>query len=436
MRQDKKLVIGLFGFGVVGEGIYEVLKKTPSLQAAVKKICIRDGSKHRNAPAALFTTDAGDILNDPAINVVVELISDAEAAYAIVCRALQSRKAVVSANKKMIAEHLQELLRLQAAHGVPLLYEAAVCGSIPVLRNLEEYYDNDLLDGFCGIVNGSTNFILSRMYEDRMDYRSALLQAQSLGFAEADPRLDVEGIDAVNKLAIVLLHGYGIIAPPEHLLHIGISRLHAADAALAAEKGQQVKLTAQARKLSGGAVAAFVLPQFVGSDSQLFQVRNEYNGVVLQTAFADKQFLYGKGAGRFPTASAVLSDLSALRYDYRYEYRKLHGSEGNVLTQDFYLRVYVSFEWDSAVDRTDFEWVEAFHCQGDRQYLIGVIHFERLLQSRWLHRKEVSLVVCPDGFVEDVAARKLRRRSLELAGSPYVDRVGVAIDGYVVEEEP
>ena len=177
----KKLTIGLFGFGVVGEGIYDVLQKTTSLNATIKKICIKHPDKKRNADSTLFTTDYGDILNDDDINVVVELIDDKDEAFKIVAIALEKRKAVISANKAMIAQHLDELLALQAYHDVPLLYEAAVCGSIPIIRNLEEYFDNEMLKSISGIVNGSTNYILSKMIDDGLTFKHALSCAQELG---------------------------------------------------------------------------------------------------------------------------------------------------------------------------------------------------------------------------------------------------------------
>ena len=163
----KELVIGLFGFGVVGEGLYKVLKQTPSLNTSIKRIVIKHPDKKRNAPENIFTQLADEVLNDSAINVVVELIDDADAAYYIVTNALKKGKAVVSANKKLIAEHLDELIQLQEQYGVPFLYEASVCGSIPVIRNLEEYYDNDLLQSIHGIVNGSTNYILTKIIADK-----------------------------------------------------------------------------------------------------------------------------------------------------------------------------------------------------------------------------------------------------------------------------
>src|SRR6059058_303810 len=193
MSTHKKLTIGLFGFGVVGEGIYQVLQETPSLNAVIKKVCIKHPEKKRNADASLFTTNYNDILNDPEINLVVELIDDADEAYKIVTTAFRNKKSVVSANKKMIAEHLAELIFLQHEHEVSFLYEAAVCGSIPIIRNLEEYYDNDLLQSICSIVNGSTNFILTKIINEGLSYKEALQNAQQLGFAESNPSLDVEG---------------------------------------------------------------------------------------------------------------------------------------------------------------------------------------------------------------------------------------------------
>jgi homoserine dehydrogenase len=418
MNTQKGLRIGLFGFGVVGEGIYQVLLQTPSLNAEIRKVCIRHPEKKRNAPAELFTTRYEDILEDENINLVVELIDDAEEAYRIVTTALRNRKSVVSANKKLIGNHLPELIRLQKENGVSFLYEAAVCGSIPVIRNLEEYYDNDLLQSICGIVNGSTNYILTRIAEEGLSYREALQEAQQLGFAESNPALDVEGTDAANKLSILLLHAYGILAHPDGLLYKGITALNAFDSVYAREKNYKVKLTAQAKKLSSGRIAAFVLPCFVSRDSQLFSVQNEYNGVIIESKLADKQFLYGKGAGRFPTSSAVVSDISALRYGYKYEYKKLHREGAATLASQFYLHVYVSFEEWTDINKWDFEQVYEFHSTGERQYLTGLIHIDRLRNAPWLSNPSVSLILLPEGIVEssEVIQSSIRKISLQLAG--------------------
>ena len=412
----QQLNIGLFGFGVVGEGLYKVLQQTPSLKAEIKKVCIKNPGKKRNAPESLFTTDKDELLNDPTINVIVEVIDDADAAFQIVSTALQNGKQVVSASKKMIAEHLPALLELQTKTGQSLLYEAAACASIPVIRNLEEYYDNDLLHSIKAIVNGSTNFILTKIFEEGLDFRQALLLAQQAGFAESNPKLDVEGYDAVNKWTFLLTHAYGITAAPDEILFNGIQNIHATDATVAAGKKQEIKLVAQAQKLQSGKVAAFVLPQFIKQEDHLAFVKNEYNGVVIESGFSDKQFFYGKGAGSFPTASAVLSDISALRYGYKYEYKKLYHHQPHQLSQDIYLRVYISFDDIALVPKEEFEWIEEWHANEDRKYLVGVIAFARLKNSNWWKENNNSLILTPDPVIEETETRKLKKRSLELAG--------------------
>jgi homoserine dehydrogenase len=416
MSTHKQLTIGLFGFGVVGEGLYKILKQTPSLNANIKRIVIKHPDKKRNAPTEIFTQLADEVLNDNSINVIVELIDDADAAYYIVTNALKKGKAVVSANKKLIAEHLEELLALQQQYHVPFLYEASTCGSIPVLRNLEEYYDNDLLHSVSGIVNGSTNFILSKMFTEGLEFVEALLQAQQLGFAESNPSLDVLGIDAVNKLTILLLHAYGIVTKPNQLLYNGIQHIQLQDAKIAAEKNLKIKLVAKAVKLSNGKIAAYLLPQFVSANTQLYNVENEYNGVVIESGFADQQFFYGKGAGSFPTASAVLSDISALRYDYKYEYKKRYQFVENELNNNFYLKVYVSFDEVKQIRKEEFEWIEEFHSGQQRSYLVGVIHAEKLLTTDWWKQHGVSLILTSEPIIENVEYKKVQKRSLALAG--------------------
>lgn len=416
MDAHKQLTIGLFGFGVVGEGLYKVLQQTPSLKAKIKKVCIKNPGKKREAPSELFTTDKDILLNDPEINVIVEVINESGPAFEIVSTALSNGKDVVSASKKMIAEHLPELLALQQNTGRSFLYEAAACASIPVIRNLEEYYDNDLLHSIKAIVNGSTNFILTKMFEDKLDYQQAVLLAQQLGFAETDPKLDVEGYDAVNKWAFLLTHAYGIVETIDHIVFNGIQNIQGSDATVAAEKHFDIKLVAQAKKLQNGKVAAFVLPQFIKQDDHLAFVKNEYNGVVIESGFADKQFFYGKGAGSFPTASAVLSDLSALRYQYKYEYKKLYHHVPQELTTDFYIRVYVSFDDWKYIPKERFEWIEEWHAETDRKYLVGVVPFKELRDNSWWKENNTSLILSPEAIIEDVEIRKLKKKSLELAG--------------------
>ncbi len=412
---DKQLTIGLFGFGVVGEGLYRALQQT-SLNATIKKVCIKNMGKKRIAPASLFTTDKNEILYDDDINVVVEVINESEAAFDIISTALKNGKAVVSASKKMIAEHLPQILQLQLETGVPFLCESAACASIPVIRNLEEYYDNDMLYSLKAIVNGSTNYILTKMFEEKLDFKKALLQAQQLGFAEADPTLDIEGWDAVHKWIILLCHSYGIIATTEDIVFSGIQNINDEDALKGIEKNFEIRLVALAKKLKNGKIAACVLPQFVKQNDHLAFVKNEYNGVVIESSFSDQQFFYGKGAGSFPTASAVLSDISALRYDYKYEYKKLYHQSPGELTTDFYIKAYLSFDDLENIPHEKFEWIEEWHANEERKYLVAIMNFSLLKNSSWWKENNSSLILFPDPIIEDVEIRRLKKTSLKLAG--------------------
>jgi homoserine dehydrogenase len=179
------------------------------------------------------------------------------------------------------------------------------------------------------------------------------------------------------------------------------------------EKGYDIKLVASAKKMNDGKVAAFVLPQFVAKTDYLSSVKNEFNGVVIESGFADQQLFLGKGAGSFPTATAVLGDISALRYDYKYEYKKLYDHVPSVLTNDFYLRVYVSFNHLSQVKLQSFACIEEWHGGTERSYLVGIIRFDELYQNRWWKSDGVSLIVRPDGVLENVDFNSIKTTKLE-----------------------
>lgn len=393
MTVRKKLTIGLFGFGCVGYGLYRVLQQSAGFKAEIKTICVRHGDKERPIPTGNFTTDADVILNDPDINVIVELIDDADAAFEIVSKALSRGIAVVSANKKMIAEHFKELLDLQEKTGLALLYEAAACASIPIIRNLEEYYDNDFLNRIEGIVNGSTNYILSRSLNEGLSYHEALLSAQELGYAESNPALDVEGYDARNKLQILIAHAFGENISGSDIFCKGISRISECDTRYAREKGFKIKLIAQAIRHGSNQISAIVSPAFVKNDSALFSVDDVYNGVITETAFADRQFFSGKGAGDFPTASAVLSDLSALSYGYRYEYKKLKNRSGNTLSDDVFCDVYISGKnLKEDIVRSYFGSVKELYRSGSSIYITGNIRLS-ILKSLNLEFPDISVIL-------------------------------------------
>ncbi len=374
---QKQLKIGLFGFGVVGSGLFEVLKQTPGFKTEILKICVKDRKKNRPDGIDIFTFEKDDILGNSDINLVVELIDDPDEAFEIVKTAMQRGKAVVSANKKMIAEHLEELHALQQAYRVPFLYEASVCGSIPVIRNLEEYYDNDLLSSIEGICNGTTNYILTRTIEDRKSYEEVLSVAKKLGFAESNPKLDVEAFDPKFKLTILIAHTFGLFLHPDQIFNYGIQHLSAEDTNYAREKGLKLKLIAKAYK-NNGKIHGWVIPEFVTTQSHFYHVQNEYNAVQIGAAFTDSQFFIGKGAGSFPTASAVLSDISAISYEYRYEYKKARQNQSSEFSNDLNIRLYIRYKNEEDLSELELIDVEESHINKNYRYKIAQVNLANI----------------------------------------------------------
>ena len=396
-----RLKIGLFGFGVVGSGIYEVLRKSKNADAEIVKICVSDLSKPRSLDASYFTDRPEDILDDPEIGLVVEVINDAEAAYRIVKTALQRGKDVVSGSKTMLAYHLDELIELQRTSGSALLYDASSCGSIPVIRNLEEYYDNDLLLEVKGILNGSSNYILSRVFDHRSSYADALRQAQELGFAESDPSFDIDGYDALFKLVIITVHALGAYVRPDRIFTYGISTIHESDIRFAREKSVKIKLVAQVVKISDEHFTMFVMPEFVPPSRYIYSVDDEYNGVVIRGECYDRQFMFGKGAGSLPTASSILSDIMARQHDYRYEYKKLHFQDRPEYTTDVRLKVYVRYNETDIPSVLDFMSVEEQYSSRESKYVIGDIMLSELIAKRDAIRGEdVFLANIPIFFTD------------------------------------
>jgi homoserine dehydrogenase len=321
---------------------------------------------------------------------VVELIDNADEAFDIVSTALKKGKAVVSANKKMIAEHLAELYELQQKYDVPFLYEAAACGSIPIIRNLEEYYDNDLLDSLEGICNGTTNYILTKTSEDGLSYAEALKQAQQLGFAESNPTLDVKAFDAKFKLVILLNHTFGLFAKPEQIFNFGIQNLSVADSTYAREKGYKIKLIAHTYR-TDNKVVAYVLPKLIKPHDLFYDVRNEFNAVQLGAAFSDKQFFLGKGAGSYPTGSAVLSDVAALSYHYRYEYKKVKQNGDIPFSNDHDINLYVRYTDDKTLEELKVHEITERLWSPETKYVIGKVKLSKLIEADLNNRQDVFI---------------------------------------------
>jgi homoserine dehydrogenase len=271
---------------------------------------------------------------------------------------------------------------MQAKYKVSLLYEASAGASIPIIRNLEEYYDNELLYSLRGILNGTTNYILTKMHNEGLPYEEALKEAQHKGFAESDPTLDVDGSDAKYKLCIITGHAYGLFLNPDEVFHYGISRISKFDIQYAREKGLKIKLVPYVGKTNESTITSFVLPRFISSDKYLYNVDNEYNGVITEAAFADKQFFSGKGAGGHATGSAVLSDISANSYGYRYEYKKFQQATVSNYTRDHKLEVYLRYNDEKARELFGFEEVSEYFSGKSYRYVIGVVNLKNLYDIR------------------------------------------------------
>lgn len=398
-----KIKIGLFGFGVVGQGIYEVLRRTKNVNAEIVKICVRSLDKPRpgEIDRRFFTDSADEILRNPEIDLIVEVIDDAEASYRIVKAALERKIPVVSGNKAMLANHLQELIEIQKRNGVALLYDASSCGSIPVIRNLEEYYDNDLLLEVKGILNGSSNYILSRVFDHQCPYAEALAQAQALGFAESDPSFDIEGYDSLFKLVIITVHALGVYVHPRDIFTYGISTIHESDIRYAREKRVKIKLVAQVVKVADDRFTMFVMPEFVSPKKYIYSVDDEYNGVVIRGECYDRQFMFGKGAGSLPTASSILSDIMARQHDYRYEYKKMHYAGRPAYTTDILLRIYARYTDTPVPEILPFEKIHEQYFSSECNYLIGDVKLSALIEHRAeLNGKDLFLANIPLFFID------------------------------------
>ncbi len=390
----KKLNIGIYGFGTVGQGLYTVLQKSKTVDATLSAICVKHENKKRNLHLPLLTFDPNRILDNPEINVVAELIDDADEAYLLVKKALKKGKNVVSGNKKMLAAHLEEMIQLQKETGQSLLYDASACGSIPIIRNLEEYYDNDLLKSITGILNGSSNYILTQIFREGKDYATALKEAQELGFAESNPDADVQGYDALYKLVIITAHAFGPVIPAEKVFRFGIDQITNFDVRFAKEKNLKIKLVAKVTKTGKDEITLFVAPEFVNKENYIFNVEDEYNGVVIEGEFYDKQFMFGKGAGAYPTGSAVLSDITAISHQYKYEYKKRKYFALPRFTNRLSLTVYLRYHQEEDLALFDFDEIYESYKGRENRYVIGKICLEKLVKiNNEIEKRQLFLAV-------------------------------------------
>jgi len=319
----QSLGVGLAGFGTVGAGVWSALRTHAPLVAersggrielTVTRILVRDPAKPRNLPsppsAELLTTDWRELVDDPSVDIVVELIGGTTTAFDIVAAALKARKPVVTGNKALLAERGAELFDLSRRHETPIHFEAAVAGGIPIIRALQESFIGNRILSITGIINGTSNYILDRMTDAGITFEAALAEAQALGYAEADPSLDVDGRDAAHKALLLATLAYGFPIDPSQIDVNGIQQVKPSDIRFAKSLGYVVKLLAVIREHPDGAVEVRVQPSFIARSNILASVHGVFNAVAVVGDGVGESVFYGHGAGAHPTASSVVADLA------------------------------------------------------------------------------------------------------------------------------
>lgn len=353
----KKIKIGLLGLGTVGTGVYKLIgrradsmEKTIGAELEIKKILVHNMNKKREGiDPSLLTDDWREIIEDDEIQIVVEVMGGMEPAKTIILEALRAGKNVVSANKDLIAEEGRILLDTAQENGKDFLFEAAVAGGIPIIRPLKQCLAANEISDVLGIVNGTTNYILTKMFEDGMEFEDALRQAQELGYAEADPTADVEGLDAGRKVAIMASIAFHSRVVFSDVYTEGITKITAADIEYAREFDSVIKLLGVARSTETG-IEVGVYPMMIGKDHPLASVRDSFNAVFIHGDAVDDAMFYGRGAGEMPTASAVVGDVIDAARDLAYGctgrisctcYRQIPVKDFGEVENKFFLRMQV-----------------------------------------------------------------------------------------------
>ena len=353
----KKIKIGLLGLGTVGTGVYKLIRKrsdmmeqTAGAQLEIKKILVDNRNKKREGvDENLLTDNWREILEDEEIQIIIEVIGGMEPAKTMIMEALRAGKNVVSANKDLIAEEGRELFDAAREHEKDFLFEAAVAGGIPIIRPLKQCLAANEISDVLGIVNGTTNYILTRMFEDGMEFDDALKQAQELGYAEADPTADVEGLDAGRKVAIMASIAFHSRVVFSDVYTEGITKITAADIAYAKEFDSVIKLPGVARN-AGDGIEVGVYPVMLPKDHPLASVRDSFNAVFIHGDAVDDAMFYGRGAGEMPTASAVAGDVIDVARDLAYDctgrisctcYRQIPVKDFGEVQNKFFLRMQV-----------------------------------------------------------------------------------------------
>ena len=313
--------IGLAGFGTVGSGVWKIIERNGGLinsrsqgdvSLAIRKIAVRDLTKTRDvdAPNDLFTTNLMDVVEDPSVDIVVELIGGTTDAFDLVAAALKAQKPVVTGNKALLAERGAELFALSSEMKTSIYFEAAVAGGIPIIKAIQESLIGNQIEDIVGIINGTSNYILQRMTEAGLGYPEALKEAKDLGYAEADETLDVNGWDAAHKAILLGSLAHGFLIDPTDVYVRGIEKVTPLDISFASDLGYVVKLLSFVRLKENGAVEIRTQPSFISKKHILASVNGVFNAVAIKGDGLGESLFYGRGAGQEPTASSVISDLA------------------------------------------------------------------------------------------------------------------------------
>ena len=351
--------IGLAGLGTVGAGVFKHLTNSRALlrerlghELIVRKVVVRDMGKARpvEVPRELLTTDARELLDDPSIQIIVELMGAKEESLRLILGALERKKIVVTGNKALLAEHGKEIFEAAFAHRVPVFFEAAVAGGIPIIKAIREGFVASHIQSIHGIINGTSNYILTRMTDSGLGFAAALEEAQAAGYAEADPALDVNGGDAAHKAIVLASLAYGFWVPMDRVFVEGIEELTAGDICFAQRLGYTIKLLAHLKADAHGEIEVRVHPTLIPKTHVLASVNGVFNAIAVKGDIVGETLFYGRGAGQDATASAVLADIAEAADALLSPRRNLgfmpHGLYGTCkpieeIVSEFYLRLSV-----------------------------------------------------------------------------------------------
>ncbi len=314
----KTINIAIVGLGVIGSGVYSILERNQGIiyqrrgiKLVIKKVADKDRVRmeNLNIDPAIFTDNVDEVLDDPDIQIVIELVGGIDFAFSLIKKGLEKGKHFVTANKALLAIKGKELFQLANQNQLEIGFEASVCGGIPIIRTIKEALVGDRIKSLYGIINGTSNYILTKMLDENLDFNICLKKAQELGFAEADPSLDINGGDAAHKIAILASFAFNTEVPFQSIYCEGIDQVELADIFHAQELGYTLKLLGIAHEIDKNKISAMVHPTLIPADSPLAGIKNEVNAILIDSKFLSESMYSGKGAGKFPTANAVVGDL-------------------------------------------------------------------------------------------------------------------------------